>query len=77
MAPIERTRVNVQQFRRGLVFKAQRLLCQSTLGSRAIKKKKSSGRHARERSVRVEGVALRVPGLGFVPEIRMPKCVCV
>jgi len=30
----------VERFRKGLVFKAQRLLCHSTLGSRVIKKKK-------------------------------------
>ena len=33
-------RSNEKQFRGGLVFKARRLLHQSTLGSRAIKKKK-------------------------------------
>ena len=31
---------NVERFRGGLVFKAHRLLCLSTLGSRVIKKKK-------------------------------------
>ena len=35
---------NVQQFRGGLVFKAHRLLYHSTLGLRAIKKKKKGDR---------------------------------
>ena len=34
---------NVQRFRGGLVFKADRLLCHSALGLRVIKKKKVEG----------------------------------
>ena len=43
-------RRNVQQFRGGLVFKADRLVYHSTLGSRVIKKKK------RRRLVDMEGI---------------------
>jgi hypothetical protein len=35
-------RRTVKRFRGGLVFKANRLLCHSTLGSRVIKKKESA-----------------------------------
>ena len=37
---IQLLRRNVKRFRGGLVFKAHRLLCHSTLGLRVIKKKK-------------------------------------
>jgi len=41
----------VQRFRGGLVFKADRLVCHSTLGLRVIKKKKKK-RSARQRLAR-------------------------
>ena len=41
----------VKRFREGLVFKAHRLLCQTTLGSTAIKKERRSPRAFEARSV--------------------------
>jgi len=44
----------VQQFRGGLVFRAHRLVYQSTLGLRVIKKKRSSWRVIKKKK-KVEG----------------------
>ena len=64
---------NVEQFRKGLVFKAHRLLHHSTLGSRVVKKKKTSASmraaSTATRSVRVERGEARVENSVF--------CVCV
>jgi hypothetical protein len=61
----------------GLVFKANRLVCHSTLGWRVIKKKKKKGKACLESKVeaqglppqssgfRVQGAGLRVQGPGF------------
>ena len=66
-------RRNVKRFRGGLVFKAHRLLFDSTLGSRVITKKKrrrtmpageASGK-LRDASPSAPSSAIRVLGLGF------------